>query len=164
MSQRNPTDLELTKYAEAVITNGGEMTGAFMAAFPNTKMKGNALNAAASKFDKLPKVCTRVEELRVEANKAADEEAIYTVQKAMEEYEHARQMAKEANNPAGMIKATDGKVKVSGLDKTNVNVRGGLAIPSFSDVAKAIAERSLDDFYDDELCNQDVQKRVQSQS
>ena len=164
MSQRNPTDLELTAYATAKITNSGNITDAFKAAFPKSKMVGAILHTAASKFDKLPKVCQRFERLQKEANEASDEDAIYTVQKAMEEYEQARQMAKAANNPAGMIRATDGKVKVSGLDKTNVNVRGGLAIPGFNDVAKAIAERSLDDFYDEELCNQDAQKRVQSQS
>ena len=155
MSQRNPTDLELAKYAEAVITNGGDKSKAFKAAFPKSKIKGHSLNVRASEFDKLREVRVRVERLQKEANEAADEEAIYTVQKAMKEYEQARQMALEANNPAGMIKATDGKVKVSGLDKTNVNMMGNLAL--------AVSERTLDDFYDEELCSQYAQKKEQSQ-
>lgn len=79
MSQRNPSDLEATKYAQAFLTNGGDQTKAFKKAFPKSKAKPETLNNCASKFHKLPKIRTRIEELRVELNKAADEEALYTV-------------------------------------------------------------------------------------
>ena len=136
MSQRKPTDLELTNYATAVITNGGDMSKAFQAAFPKSKMKGSALNVSASKFDKLPKVRLRVSKLHKEINEKADKGAIFTASEAMVEYEEARQVAKETKNSAGMSKATDGKVKVAGLEKTNVNITGNLGI-----------KRTLADFY-----------------
>lgn len=59
-----------------------------------------------------PKITRKIIELREQAEK----HAIYTRQKAMEEYEKARQAAESLCNPSAMVSAINGKVKLWGLE------------------------------------------------
>lgn len=124
MSQRNPTDLECTKYAEAFVSNGGDKTAAFRKAFPKSNAKAETLNQQASKFSNLHKVCTRVGDLHLEVNTAANGEAKYTAEDAIRELEEARLIAagevdddgkRSFSNPSAMVSASMGKAKISGL-------------------------------------------------
>lgn len=66
----------------------------------------------ASELLRNGKITVRVKELQ---SLAADT-ALYTKQKAFEEYEVARQLALEKENPGAAIAAVTGKVKLFGLD------------------------------------------------
>lgn len=59
-----------------------------------------------------PKIALRLNELRQQAER----HSIYTRQKAMEEYESARKVAESVENPAAMVSAINGKVKLWGLE------------------------------------------------
>jgi phage terminase small subunit len=60
-----------------------------------------------------PKVALRLKELRDQAERLA----IFNLSAAMAEFEEARKMAAQEKNPAAMVAATTGKVKLFGLDK-----------------------------------------------
>ena len=66
----------------------------------------------ASELLRSGKVSVRVKELQA----LAVETAIYSKQKAFEEYEAARQLALEKENPSAAVAAVTGKVKLFGLD------------------------------------------------
>lgn len=138
MSQRSPTDLECTVYAEAFVTNGGDKTKAFKSTFPKSKAKAETLNIRAVEFHKLSKVCVRVSQLHKDINDNADKKALFTADEALAEYEEARQMAKELQQPAAMSSATNGKVKVAGLEKSTLEIEGSLTV-----------KKGLSDFYQD---------------
>lgn len=59
-----------------------------------------------------PKIALRLKSIREQAER----HAIYTRQKAMEEYEGARRTAETAGNPSAMVTAINGKVKLWGLE------------------------------------------------
>lgn len=60
-----------------------------------------------------PNVALRLKELKAQAETLS----LFNVAKAAEEFEEARAIAKAAINPAAMVAATSGKVKLFGLDK-----------------------------------------------
>lgn len=59
-----------------------------------------------------PEIALRLQELREQAER----HSIYTRQKAMEEYESARLLAEQAQNPSAAVSAVNGKVKLWGLE------------------------------------------------
>lgn len=79
MSQRNPTDIEINAYAERYILPGGNESESFRAAFPGSKASKETVNAQASKFHKLHKVCIRISELIAVSKKSSEEEFGMTV-------------------------------------------------------------------------------------
>ncbi len=79
MSQRSPTSIECTNYAEAFILHN-DRTKAFKCAFPKSKASPHALNVAANKFHGLPEVRLRISELRESMQENAKEKAIYTLE------------------------------------------------------------------------------------
>lgn len=60
-----------------------------------------------------PKVAARIQELQAEAKK----QGFYTVEKAHNELEEARLVAKKTGQASAMVKATEGKMKLHGMDK-----------------------------------------------
>lgn len=70
------------------------------------------LYVEASQLLDHPLITLRLEALQEQAAKLA----MFTRQKAMEEYEEARKIAREEKAPAAMVSATNGKVKLFGLD------------------------------------------------
>lgn len=58
-----------------------------------------------------PKVALRIEELQAQAQRLS----IYTLGKAIDEYEEARNLAIKLENPAAAVSAINGKVKLFGL-------------------------------------------------
>ncbi len=123
MSQRNPTELECTKYAAAFTTNGGDRTAAFREVFRNSKAQPETLNQQASKFHKLPKVRTRIHGIHISINGGANDRALFTAEQALNEFEQARQLAKKLGQPAAMCAATNGKVKVAGLENMTIDIK-----------------------------------------
>lgn len=70
-----------------------------------------------------PKITLRLQQLK----EHAERHAIYTRQKAMDEYEAARALAEKVDNPSAAVSAINGKVKLWGLEapsKTRVEVTG----------------------------------------
>lgn len=63
-----------------------------------------------------PKIGPRIEELQALATKLAG----YTIKDAIDEYEEARLLAFRVGNPSAAVAATNGKVKLFGLDKPQV--------------------------------------------
>lgn len=59
-----------------------------------------------------PKIALRVDQLQEEARRLA----LFNVAKASEEYEEARKMAMKVGNPSAAVSATQGKVKLFGLE------------------------------------------------
>lgn len=59
-----------------------------------------------------PKIAQRIQELRAQAEKLS----IYTRQKALDELEEARLLAIQSGAPAAAVSATNGKVRLFGLD------------------------------------------------
>lgn len=115
--------------AAAVGANGlTEKQEAFALAFLET---GNAAEAYRRSYDVAPdakdgwlyveacqlldhpKVALRLKELREQAERLS----IFNLAAAMEEFEEARKLALSVENPAAMVAATTGKVKLFGLDK-----------------------------------------------
>ena len=64
MSQGNPTDLEIDRFAEAIVLHGSTQTDAFRAAFPDSKAKPETINRKAVDVFRLDKVQARIEDLR----------------------------------------------------------------------------------------------------
>ena len=60
-----------------------------------------------------PKIALRLKNLREQAERLS----IFNLSAAMDEFEQARKLALSVENPAAMVAATTGKVKLFGLDK-----------------------------------------------
>jgi phage terminase small subunit len=60
-----------------------------------------------------PKIALRLQSLRDQAERLS----IFNLSAAMNEFEEARRLAMQVENPAAMVAATTGKVKLFGLDK-----------------------------------------------
>ena len=63
MSQKNPTDLEIDRFAEAIVLQGKTKTDAFRAAFPDSKAKPEGAQVAATRMSALAKVRLRIDQL-----------------------------------------------------------------------------------------------------
>lgn len=72
----------------------------------------SSIYVEASRMLKNPKITLRIKELQ----KNAEQLALYNVKSAYEEYEAARKLAHEKENPAAAVSAITGKVKLFGLD------------------------------------------------
>lgn len=75
--------------------------------------KHSTIYVAACELLKNPKISVRVAELQDHAK----ELCLYTVRQAAEEYESARLLANEKQNPSAAVAAVTGKVKLFGLDQ-----------------------------------------------
>jgi phage terminase small subunit len=73
----------------------------------------SSIYVAASRLLDNPKVMLRVSELQDQAIQLC----LYTVKDAFTEYEVARQLALQAENPSAAVAAVNGKVKLFGLDQ-----------------------------------------------
>jgi phage terminase small subunit len=73
----------------------------------------SSIYVAASRLLDNPKVALRIEAIQ----KQAAELCMYTVRDAFQEYEQARQLAVQGNNPSAAVSAVNGKVKLFGLDQ-----------------------------------------------
>lgn len=60
-----------------------------------------------------PKIALRLKSLKDQAERLS----IFNLAAAMEEFEEARKLAQSGGNPAAMVAATNGKVKLFGLDR-----------------------------------------------
>ncbi len=90
-----------------------------------------------------PKIALRLKELRDQAERLS----IFNLSSAMDEFEEARKLAASVNNPAAMVAATTGKVKLFGLDKpTKVEHTGkdGGAIKTEDVSARDLLKAHLD--------------------
>jgi len=76
----------------------------------------SSIYVAASRLMDNTKVMLRVQELQAQAA----EMCLYTVKDAFSEYETARQLALEMENPNAAVTAVNGKVKLFGLDQPHV--------------------------------------------
>ena len=119
MSQSNPTEFEITKYAESYVIYGNQ-SKAFRAAFPETKASKSVVNQKASRFQTLDKVQARISELHSSINKIANSEAIYTGRQAIEELEIVRLKAMNPGNGSrpqlsAAVNAVMGKARIAGL-------------------------------------------------
>jgi phage terminase small subunit len=68
-----------------------------------------------------PKIALRLKGLRDQAERLS----IFNLSTAMQEFEEARKLALSIENPAAMVAATTGKVKLFGLDKPTKVEHGG---------------------------------------
>lgn len=119
MSFANPTDIQITKYAESYVIYG-DQTKAIRNAFPDSKAKGNVLRNKAVDFHKLGDVQVTISNLHKAMNDDATETALFTAEQALNELDEARELAKIPNatgqpQTASMIAATNGKAKIAGL-------------------------------------------------
>eukprot|EP00914_Ancora_sagittata_P009928 GHVO01018893.1.p1 GENE.GHVO01018893.1~~GHVO01018893.1.p1 ORF type:complete len:155 (-),score=4.96 GHVO01018893.1:375-839(-) len=73
MSQANPTDNEVTLYAESYVLYGCQST-AWRNAFPRAKCSSNNVHTKASLLHKNAKVLHRIEEIRAALKKQSEEE------------------------------------------------------------------------------------------
>jgi len=73
----------------------------------------SSIYVAASKLLDNAKIMQRVADLQ----KQAAEMCLYTVKDAFTEYEIARQLALQVENPSAAVSAVNGKVKLFGLDQ-----------------------------------------------
>ena len=73
----------------------------------------STIYSAASRLLAAPKIAARVGELQDQAASLS----LYTVKAAFEEYEAARLLAHEVENPSAAVAAVSGKVKLFGLDR-----------------------------------------------
>jgi phage terminase small subunit len=73
----------------------------------------SSIYVAASKLLDNAKIMLRVKQLQDQAA----EMCLYTVKDAFNEYEAARQLALETENPSAAVSAVNGKVKLFGLDQ-----------------------------------------------
>ncbi|MBQ0803003.1 MAG: terminase small subunit [Sulfitobacter litoralis] len=75
--------------------------------------RDNWIYVEASKMLDHPKVSLRIKELQSQAAKLS----LFNIKSAFDEYEEARQLAKEVKNPSAAVAAISGKVKLFGLDQ-----------------------------------------------
>lgn len=73
MSQTNPTNAEIDKYASHYVLNGCQ-SSAWRKTFPKSKAKPEVVNEKASKLHSIDKVQLRVKELAEDARKIAEAE------------------------------------------------------------------------------------------
>lgn len=78
MSHSNPTDSELSLYAEHYVLHG-DQTKAWRNAFPKSKAKPETQHVKASEFHSQDKVKIRIEELKAISNKQSEERFEVTV-------------------------------------------------------------------------------------
>ncbi len=89
-----------------------------------------------------PKITLRVEELQGQAERLS----IFTRQKALEEFEEARELALKTGAAAAAVSATNGKVKLFGLDapaRIRAEVTGKDGGPIESKAAPAMTAAEL---------------------
>lgn len=67
MSQRKPTQVEIERFAKAIVLDGKTQADAFRAAFPSSKSNPHTAQNVALGLSKLPEVRQRIEELKQEA-------------------------------------------------------------------------------------------------
>jgi len=67
MSQRKPTQVEIERFAKAIVLDGKTQADAFRAAFPESTANPHTAQNVALGLSKLPEVRQRIEELKQEA-------------------------------------------------------------------------------------------------
>jgi len=91
-----------------------------------------------------PKIALRLQDLRDQAARLS----IYTVRDALDEYDEARQIAKQEKNPNAIVAAVSGKVKLLGLDqprKVAITGKDGGPIQTQDLTAADILKAKLDE-------------------
>ena len=91
-----------------------------------------------------PKIALRLQDLRDQAARLS----IYTVRDALDEYDEARQIAKQEKNPSAIVAAVSGKVKLLGLDqprKVAITGKDGGPIQTQDVTAADILKAKLDE-------------------
>jgi phage terminase small subunit len=91
----------------------GNAAAAYRQAYGAEKMAPQTIWSNASRLLDNSKVAARVDALR---NRAVNR-VLYTVEQAFAEFEEARQLAAQVNNPSAAVSAIAGKVKLLGLDQ-----------------------------------------------
>lgn len=108
---------ELTEKQEAftlVYFETGNAAEAYRQAYDvSENAKDNWIYVEASQLLDNPKVSLRLKVLQEQAAALS----FYTVQKAAEEYEAARELAMKEKNPSGAVSAISGKVKLFGMER-----------------------------------------------
>lgn len=111
------TDKPLTQKQEAfalAYVETGNAAEAYRRAYDvRAATQHSSIYTNASKLLDNTKVMQRVQQLQDEAAQMC----LYTVKDAFEEYETARQLALQENNPSAAVTAVNGKVKLFGLDQ-----------------------------------------------
>lgn len=115
-----PVKAELTQKQEAfalAYVETGSAAEAYRRAYDvKAATQHSTIYSAASRLMADSKVCARVAELQDQAATLS----LYTVKQAFEEYEVARQLALQEENPSAAVSAVNGKVKLFGLDRPQV--------------------------------------------
>lgn len=113
MSQANPTIEEATAFAEAYIKKNCQTT-AFKAAFPESKMQGNALHSRAGKVHKTSQVQARIAQLQSASAKQTEEEFCISI--------------------------SDKKKILAEVIKIGMNKKGELEKPDLNAVVRSVSE------------------------
>ncbi len=117
MAAKKKTDLELTPKQEAfalAYVETGNAAEAYRRAYDvRAATQHSSIYVAASKLLDNPKIRKRIGQLQSQAA----EMCLYTVKDAFLEYEAARQLALQNENPSAAVSAVTGKVKLFGLDQ-----------------------------------------------
>jgi hypothetical protein len=95
------------------VAEGSTASAAYRHAYNAENYKPESVWTNAAKLMGDAKVLRRVEELQAKAA----ERSLVTVETLAAEYEEARSLAKETQQPAAMSTATTGKARLYGLDK-----------------------------------------------
>lgn len=108
------------------VAEGETSSAAYRHAYNTENYKPESVWVNAAKLMGDARVLQRVEELQAQAA----ERSLVTVESLAAEYEEARALAKETQQPAAMSTATTGKARLYGLDKgvTETNHTGTIEV------------------------------------
>jgi len=119
MSQSNPTDAEISAYAEHFVLHG-DKTKAWRNAYPNSKASAESQHVNASRFHSHPKVLPRIEELRIISSKQSDELFEVTIADIKRKLLKVAEMGMAENvDRDGNIKPAAASAAVSALAELN---------------------------------------------
>jgi phage terminase small subunit len=110
--QEHPLTPKQEAFALAYVETGNAAEAYRRAYDVKAATQHSSIYVAASRLLDNPKVMLRVEELQ----KQAAEMCLYTVRDAYTEYEVARQLALQTENPSAAVAAVKGKVALFGLE------------------------------------------------
>lgn len=129
------------KFARLVAS--GEMTDqeAYLQVWKRGRMQDATFRAMVSNKKNHPGISAEIELLKAQfAEKAA-----ITMESLIEELEEARGIAKIDINPAAMVSATMGKAKLTGLDKTIVEIKGAENLTPWDTIVAGVAVATAKD-------------------
>ena len=134
MSQANPSAKEIDDYAQAWMTNGNDQTKAWRVTFPKSKAIEKSQHENACLFHKIPKVRSRIRELRMIASEKADETFGVTAESLIKDLQDIQKAALNEKQFAPSVSAVMGQAKLAGLDVQKIDVTSkGDKLKSFGD-------------------------------